>query len=144
MKKYIFLFLISVCAFFAQAQNAPKGQANAVPKGASTGSVGSSSVIDTAKPKGKGELIKPIKVWKNGASLDAESLDLTIVYDDLESSAKVYYSLKDSTGSQLADGNLDISGADYRTWNTAPNRINWAYNFTIRALRLQQRNQQVN
>jgi hypothetical protein len=134
MKKYILIFILSVSAIFAQAQRARVQSDTTKP-----------AVVrsDSSKPR-KGELIKPIKVWKNGASLDAESLDLTIVYDDLESSAKVYYSLKDSTWSQLADGNLDISGADYRTWNTAPNRINWAYNFTIRALRLQQRNQQVN
>lgn len=99
---------------------------------------------DTAKKRGKGELIKPIKVWKAGNTVDADEIDLTIVYDDLESSAKVYYSLKDSTGAQVADGNLDISGADYRTWNTAPNRINWAYNFTIRALRLQNRQTPIN
>jgi hypothetical protein len=134
MKKYILILILSVGAFFAQAQRARVQSDTTKPVVVRS---------DSSKHK-KGELIKPIKVWKNGASLDAESLDLTIVFDDLESSAKVYYSLKDSTGSQLADGNLDISGADYRTWNTAPNRINWAYNFTIRALRLQQRNQQVN
>ena len=134
--KYI-LTIIAIClAFASEAQTRP----------ARTATNNQPAVVagDTAKPRGKGELIRPIKVWKAGNTVDAENLDLTIVFDDLESSAKVYYSLKDSTGAQVADGNLDISGADYRTWNTAPNRINWAYNFTIRALRLQQRNQNVN
>lgn len=134
--KYI-LTIIAIClAFAVEAQTRP----------ARTATNNQPAVVagDTAKPRGKGELIRPIKVWKAGNTVDAENLDLTIVFDDLESSAKVYYSLKDSTGAQVADGNLDISGADYRTWNTAPNRINWAYNFTIRALRLQQRNQNVN
>lgn len=135
MKKYILLFLISVCATFAQAQRARIQSDSTRP-----------AVVrsDSAKPRGKGELIRPIKVWKAGNTVDADEIDLTIVFDDLEASAKVYYSLKDSTGAQVADGNLDIAGADYRQWNTAPNRINWAYNFTIRALRLQQRNQTVN
>ena len=134
--KYI-LTIIAIClAFAVEAQTRP----------ARTATNNQPAVVagDSAKPKGKGELIRPIKVWKAGNSVDAENIDLTIVFDDLESSAKVYYSLKDSTGAQVADGNLDISGADYRQWNTAPNRINWAYNFTIRALRLQQRNQTVN
>ncbi len=126
--------LMAVCAFFAHGQKKTAVQNQPAVKVES----------DTAKPKGKGELIKPIKVWKAGNTVDADEIDLTIVFDDLESSAKVYYSLKDSTGAQVADGNVDISGADYRTWNTAPNRINWAYNFTIRALRLQQRQQTAN
>lgn len=126
--------LMAVCAFFAHGQKKTAVQNQPAVKVES----------DTAKPKGKGELIKPIKVWKAGNTVDADEIDLTIVFDDLESYAKVYYSLKDSTGAQVADGNVDISGADYRQWNTAPNRINWAYNFTIRALRLQQRNQTVN
>jgi hypothetical protein len=134
MKKYIMMCLMAVCAFFAHGQKKTAVQNQPAVKVES----------DTAKPKGKGELIKPIKVWKAGNTVDADEIDLTIVFDDLESSAKVYYSLKDSTGAQVADGNVDISGADYRTWNTAPNRINWAYNFTIRALRLQQRQQTAN
>ena len=134
MKNYILILILSVSAIFAQAQRARVQSDTTRPVVVRS---------DSSKPR-KGELIRPIKVWKQGQSVDAENIDLTIVFDDLESSAKVYYSLKDSTGSQLADGNLDIAGADYRQWNTAPNRINWAYNFTIRALRLQQRNQQVN
>lgn len=131
--KYI-ITIIAICACMAvsaQKKTAVQNQPATV-------------VSDTAKKRGKGELIKPIKVWKAGNSVDAENIDLTIAFDDLESSAKVYYSLKDSTGAQVADGNIDISGADYRTWNTAPNRINWAYNYTIRALRLQQRQQITN
>lgn len=130
--KYTLVFLFSVCAFFAQAQKA-KVQSDST-----------KSVVKSESVKTKGELIKPIKVWKAGQSVDAENIDLAIVYDDLVGSAKVYYSMKDSTGAQVADGNVDISGADYRQFNVAQNRINWTYNFVIRALRLQQRNQIVN
>lgn len=124
-----------VCAFLAFSAQAQKKtavqQLSDPPKTA--------VVSDTAKKRAKGELIKPIKVWKAGNIVDMDEIDLTIVYDDLESSAKVYYVLKDSTNVAGFDGNIDISGADYKTWNTAPNRINWAYNFVIKALRLQQR-----
>ena len=135
--KRIILSIIAAFAFFAlSAQMKP-------PR---TAVQNQTTVVsaDTAKKRAKGELIKPIKVWKAGNTVDMDQIDLTIVYDDLESSAKVYYVLKDSTGAAASDGNIDISGDDYKTWNTAPNRINWAYNFVIRALRLQNRTQAVN
>ena len=127
-----------VCAFFALSAQSNGQRRTAVQN--------QPAVVagDTAKPKVRGELIRPIKVWKQGQSIDADAIDCNIVYDDLEGSAKVYFQLKDSTGAEVASGNLDISGADYRQFNTAQNRINWVYNFTIRTLRLQNRNQLVN
>ena len=127
---------IFVCAFFALTATAQKKVA-----------VQSETVkvkSDTAKKRGKGELIKPVKVWKSGQTVDADEVDLTVVYDDLESSAKLYYVLTDSTGVQLADGNIDVSGDDYKKWVVAPKRINWVYNFAIRFLRLQSQSNTVN
>lgn len=125
--KQLCILVCAVFAFSAQAQvkkTAVQNQPAVV-------------VSDTAKKRVKGELIKPIKVWKGGATIDADEIDLTVVYDDLESSAKLYYVLTDSTGVQLADGNIDVSGDDYKTWVTANNRIRWVYNFAIRFLKLQ-------
>ena len=113
MKKVVFSTMLAFAAFTAMAQ-------------------------DSSKVKKKGEPVKPIKVWKNGSVVDATDIDLTVVYDDLESSAKLYYLLKDSTGVSLADGNIDVSGNDYKTWIVAPNRINWVYRFAIRFLKLQE------
>lgn len=125
--RYTLVFLFSVCAFFAQAQRARVQS-------------------DSARPVVvKGDLIRPIKVWKQGQSADAEEIDVTVVYDGLkDSTAKFYYVLKDSSGASLAEGNVDVPKSDYRQWNIANNRINWAYNYVIRFLRLQQRNQTVN
>jgi hypothetical protein len=128
------IIIIAVCVFFALTVSAQKKSVQNQP----------AVVADTAKPKGKGELIKPIKVWKDGNSVDADEIDCDIVYDDLKGSAKVYFQLKDSTGSSVASGNLGIDGADYRAYNNAPNKINWVYNFVIRALRLQNRQQNMN
>lgn len=115
MKRILIIAIVAVCAISAHGQ-----------------------------ARSNGDLIRPIKVWKNGSSVDATSIDCSIVYDGLrDSTAKVFYSLKDSVGAELASGNLDISGADYRTFNAANNRINWTYNFTIRALRLQARLAQI-
>lgn len=131
---------ILVCAVFvlsAQAQKKTAVQQLSNPPKTAV-------VSDTAKKRGKGELIKHIKVWKGGATSDADEIDLTVVYDDLESSAKLYYVLTDSTGVQLADGNIDVSGDDYKTWVTANNRIRWIYNFAIRFLKLQNQSSPVN
>lgn len=130
------IIIIGVCALIAFSVTAQK----------KTAVQSQTQVVssDTAKKRGKGELIKPVKVWKNGATIDADEIDLTVVYDDLESSAKLYYVLTDSTGVQLSDGNIDVSGDDYKAWNRAPNRINWVYNFAIRFLRLQTQTQTQN
>lgn len=126
-----------LCAFFALTTTAQK-------KTAVQNQPAVKVESDTSKKRGKGELIKPVKVWKNGQTVDADEVDLTVVYDDLESSAKLYYVLTDFTGVQLADGNIDVSGQDYKTWVQAPNRIRWIYNFAIRFLRLQNQSSPVN
>lgn len=115
MKKIIFSLLFAFVAAFSFAQ------------------------ADTTKPKKKGELIQPIRVWKDGKLVDAQNIDLTSVFDDLESSAKLYYVLKDSVGAQLAEGNLSIDADDYRQMNVAPNKIAWVYRYAIRQLKLQTR-----
>ena len=134
MKKYMMMCLMAVCAFFAHGQKKTAVQNQPAVKVQS----------DTAKKRGKGELIKPVKVWKGGHTIDADEVDLTVVYDDLESSAKLYYVLTDSTGVQLADGNIDVAGEEYKKWVVAPNRINWVYNFAIRFLRLQSQSNIIN
>lgn len=140
MKKIIAL-LILVCAFFALAGYAQKRTAV---NSANVPTPVVPVVYDSARPRMKGELIRPIKVWKDGQSLDAESIDCDIVYDDLNGSAKVLFNIKDSAGASIATGNITIDGQDYRTFNTAANRTNWTYNYVIRALRLQNRQTPVN
>ena len=134
MKPYSLILALILFVLSADAQKKTAVQSQPAVKVAS----------DSAKKRGKGELIKPVKVWKAGQTIDADEVDLTVVYDDLESSAKLYYVLTDSTGVQLADGNIDVSGDDYKTWTTAPNRIRWVYNFAIRFLRLQNQSSPVN
>lgn len=140
MKKIIAL-LIPVCAFLTldgysqrrTAVNTANVPTPVVPV-----------VYDSARPRMKGELIRPIKVWKDGQSLDAESIDCDIVYDDLNASAKVLFNLKDSAGASIATGNITIDGQEYRSYNKSDNKIVWTYNYVIRTLRLQNRNQPVN
>lgn len=113
MKKCLFLTMLVFTAFFAIGQ-------------------------DSSKVKQRGELIKPVKVWKNGKTLDARDIDLAVVYDNLESYATLYYVLKDSVSVVLSDGNITLDGKEYRQWVVAPNRIAWVYNFAIRSLRLEE------
>lgn len=78
--------------------------------------------------------IEPISVWKDGKVYEADDLSLSIVYDDLKTSATFYYKLSESPvestdeagvktvvspGGMLADGNVTISGDDYIEWGEA-------------------------
>ena len=113
MKKCLFLTMLVFTAFFAIGQ-------------------------DSSNVKQKGETVKPVKVWKNGKTMDATDIKLTVVYEDLESYATLYYVLKDSTGVTLSDGNINVDEEDYKKWVVAPNRIKWVYNFSIRFLKLEE------
>lgn len=78
--------------------------------------------------------IEPVSIWKDGNVYHADDLSLSIVYDNLESSATFYYRLSEapvesvdgegvktvvSPGGMLADGNVTISGDDYVQWGKA-------------------------
>jgi hypothetical protein len=94
---------------------------------------------DSARPKKKGIEVNPVKVWRNGATLDGVDLDVSVAYEDLESMVRFYYELKDSTGAQIANGNVEVTGADYEDYKTKPNHAQRAYNLVLRHLRLQQK-----
>jgi hypothetical protein len=112
MKKYLLSTVLVLVALFAVGQ-------------------------DSVKIKGKGESIRPIKIWKNGRTMDATDIDLVVVYDNLNSYATLYYVLKDSASVVLSDGNITLDDEEYKKWVLAPNRIRWVYNFAVRFLRLQ-------
>ncbi len=113
MKKCLFLTMLVFTAFFAVGQ-------------------------DSVNVKKKGEPVRPIKVWKNGKTVDAVDIDIAVVYDNLESYATLYYVLKDSSSVVLSDGNITLDDKEYRQWVVAPNRIKWVYNFVIKSLRLEE------
>ena len=75
--------------------------------------------------------IVPVTIWINGQELNAEFLNLTIVNDNLSTSATFYYQLFDSLDgvptTQLASGNTVIDGTEYQIWGEASDVNNEAY-----------------
>ena len=73
--------------------------------------------------------IKPVTIWKNGESQEANLLNAYIINDNLESSCSFYYSLNASgegteamplvIGQMLAEGNEAMSGQDYLDWDNS-------------------------
>lgn len=72
------------------------------------------------------EQIQPVTIWANGANNQANYLGLTIINDNLSTSATFYYQLfncvttdGNQNCTQLSDGNLTLSGPEYDAWGDA-------------------------
>lgn len=71
--------------------------------------------------------IQPVLIWANGANSQATQLSLSIVNDNLSTSATLYYQLLSEDGIQLAQGNLTIEGEEYQSWGEASDVNSEAY-----------------
>lgn len=78
--------------------------------------------------------IQPVTIWSNGTNSQANYFGLTIINDNLSTSATFYYQLfscVDTDGTQnctqLSDGNLTLSGAEYDAWGESGNINDDAY-----------------
>jgi len=78
--------------------------------------------------------IQPVSIWNYGVIFQATQLSLTIVADNLSTSATLYYQLLSEDGTQLAQGNLTIDGEEYQAWGEASDINSEAY--TIAATKL--------
>jgi hypothetical protein len=94
---------------------------------------------DSSNVKTKKRPIDKVKIWKDGKMYDADDINVICVYDDFESSAKLYYELKDSTGMIVTSGNIEINGADYLDYATKPNHPDRAVILTMKYLNIQTR-----
>jgi hypothetical protein len=103
------------------------------------------AVVDSVKaPKKKGIDVNPVKVWKDGKTVDGVDLDVDVAFEDLDNMVRFYYQLKDSAGVQIASGNVEVTGADYDDYKTKPNHARAAYQIVLKYLRLQQKPQIAN
>jgi len=71
--------------------------------------------------------IQPVLIWANGANSQSTQLSLTIINDNLDTSATLYYQLLAEDGTQLAQGNLTIEGEEYQSWGEASDVNSDAY-----------------
>ena len=85
--------------------------------------------------------IQQVQVWKNGEEKQANMFNLTLINDDLATSATFYYQLlassQDEEGNvsseMLVDGNVGMSGEDYQNWDDSNDG---AYNYCAGKLNL--------
>lgn len=85
--------------------------------------------------------VAKFKVWVDGKQVDASLIDVDCVEDDLATTANFRYTLKDSTGAQLAQGFIKMTGADYAQYSTQNNHAQRATNWVIQQLNLARRAQ---
>lgn len=109
--------------------------------------------------------IQPISSWQNGQEKQGTIFNLSIVNDNLSTSATFYYTISseevshmetrvitpatedteevtievkvvDAPSEILVQGNLSISGADYQEWDADPSANAFAYNYAANKLNL--------
>ena len=129
--KHLILILCTFIALNAQGQRRTAVSTQNTKVDSATASV--------APVKKKGIEVNPVKVWRDGKTLDGVDLDVDVAYEDLDKMVRFYYQLKDSTGAQIANGNVEVTGDDYEDYKTKPNHAQRAYQIVLRYLRLQQK-----
>lgn len=91
---------------------------------------------DSSAVKAKKNPIREFKVWYDGKQYDADDLDVLCVEDDFATFANLRWTLTDSTGVQLAQGFIKMTGTDYTDYITKPNHGQRAVSFVMRELNL--------
>lgn len=91
-----------------------------------------------------GKEIVNIDIWYNGAFVSCNWFILTLVFDDLQATARFYYQIGikqtiDNVDSfkQIVDGNTNITGAEYQTWGESTDINDAAYVIISENLNLQ-------
>lgn len=62
--------------------------------------------------------IEPLNgFWLNGEITSATQLLFYLGYDDLKTTARFYYELQNENGVMLGNGNIEITGEQYQSWD---------------------------
>jgi hypothetical protein len=77
--------------------------------------------------------IQPVSIWQNGQTKEATVLNAYVVSDNLIDTATFYYALLTDNNEQLSEGNLTMSGEDYKGFVSN----DYAYNWIAKELKLQ-------
>lgn len=80
--------------------------------------------------------ISPVNIWKDGVTQSATKLLLRVIADDLYSQAVFYYELRTAGDDVVTNGNLNLMGTDYTTWNTSANVTPGAFTWAADQLNL--------
>jgi hypothetical protein len=85
--------------------------------------------------------IQAISSWQNGEEKLGTQFDLRITYDNLSSSAQLYYTISTEQDEEfvsqvLVGGNLTLDGEEYQLWDADPSANAWAYDWALAKLNL--------
>jgi len=80
--------------------------------------------------------IQSVKIWNNGTLETATQLEVVSVYDNLENSADLRYTLYTADKLALATDRLNISGDDYLIWGSTTDVNASAYAWVASQLNL--------
>lgn len=91
-----------------------------------------------------GKKIVNIDIWYNGNIISCNWFILTLVFDDLQNTARFYYQIgiKQTINNvdsfkQIAVGNTNITGVDYQKWGESEDVNEAAYAIASKNLKLQ-------
>ena len=80
--------------------------------------------------------IQPVSIWYNGQVVQATIFNMVSINDNLTTSATFYYALFVDANYQVANGNLEMSGADYIAYSTSTTANDYAYQWGATQLNL--------
>ena len=87
----------------------------------------------------KEKAIQPVSVWANGLTKEANAIQAYLVFDDLISVARFFYSLCDVSAENtevLTSGNVSITGEDYAAWGESEDINDAAFTYICEQLNL--------
>jgi hypothetical protein len=85
--------------------------------------------------------INPISSWQNGQEKQGTEFKLSLISDNLSTSAQFYYQIQTEQTENyitqvLVDGNLNLDGEDYQNWDANPSANEWAITWALEKLNL--------
>ena len=80
--------------------------------------------------------IQPVSIWYNGEIKQATIFNLIGINDNLVDTCIFYYQIFVSPNLAVADGNLEMTGADYIAYSTSTTANDYAYEWGATQLNL--------
>ena len=80
--------------------------------------------------------IQPISIWYNGQMVQATFFYMISNSDNLVDIATFYYTLITNNNTQVAQGNLTMTGFDYDAYSSSPDSNSYAYQWGATQLNL--------
>jgi len=80
--------------------------------------------------------IQPVSIWYNGQMVQATFFYMISNSDNLVDIATFYYTLITNNNTQVAQGNLTMTGFDYDAYSSSPDSNSYAYQWGATQLNL--------